>query len=82
MHTKCFTEEDRYSAKGTASKILKGELKQNEWVKTVNLIIEQQKNARPGIKNILQGLVKYDNIPRKKVKFLVSYSDFFLTNKL
>ncbi|GLV45676.1 uncharacterized protein CBL_02696 [Carabus blaptoides fortunei] len=69
-HTKCITEDERYSAKGTVHSVKKGEVKQSSWVQTVNSIIEQQQNAKPSIKRLLEMVSNYDNIPRKKVKFV------------
>lgn len=69
-HTKCITEDERYSAKGTVHSVKKGEVKQSSWVQTVNSIIELQQNAKPSVKQLLEMVSKYDNIPRKKVKFV------------
>ncbi|CAG9862590.1 unnamed protein product [Phyllotreta striolata] len=70
-HTKCLTEEQRYSAKGTVPNgvVKKGELKQESWVDMIKSIIEKETNLRPSQRNLLQTISNYDNTPRKKPKF-------------
>nr|XP_022337342.1 cell growth-regulating nucleolar protein-like [Crassostrea virginica]XP_022337344.1 cell growth-regulating nucleolar protein-like [Crassostrea virginica]XP_022337345.1 cell growth-regulating nucleolar protein-like [Crassostrea virginica] len=70
QHTKCISEEEKYSGKNYVPKsgANKGEQKQNQWLEQVQAAIESAKSDR----NILQLLNKikdYPNIPRKQAKF-------------
>ncbi|XP_011550107.3 cell growth-regulating nucleolar protein [Plutella xylostella] len=69
-HTKCITEEQRYSAKGFVAKEKKGELKQNAWVEMVQSVLDEQKNAPASVLRILNTVSKHNNTPRKKPKFI------------
>lgn len=71
-HTKCITEEQRYSAKGSVpSGAKKGEIKQLSWVAQINNILETNTNLRPNEKKLLDFIAKNENVPRKKAKFIV-----------
>lgn len=54
-------------AKSSANK---GEKKQQEWINVVNNILNSNMNLSNEEKSFLRVLSKYDNIPRKKAKFL------------
>lgn len=72
-HTKCITEEQRYSAKGTVQGgAKKGEVKQLSWVAQINNILETNTNLKPNEKELLDFISKNENVPRKKNKFTVS----------
>ncbi|KAL0267817.1 UNVERIFIED_CONTAM: hypothetical protein PYX00_009970 [Menopon gallinae] len=71
VHTKCVTEDERYSAKGYVPKASanKGERKQKAWSECVEGLLSTG-NLRPDEKNLLQAIARFENIPRKKVKFI------------
>ncbi|CAH0547262.1 unnamed protein product [Brassicogethes aeneus] len=71
-HTKCITEEERYAAKGSLPNgvIKKGEVKQESWVDMIKSIIDTEPNLPPPHKNLLNTISSYNNIPRKKQKFI------------
>lgn len=73
-HTKCLTEEERYAAKGTFANgiIKKGEVKQESWIEMIKSIIDKEPNLKPSIRNLLNTISNYNNVPRKKPKFVVS----------
>lgn len=70
-HTKCITEDEKYSAKGFVPKpnSNKGECKQQEWLEVVRGVQSQEKLPKC-LKTVLDSIVKFENIPRKKPKFL------------
>lgn len=69
-HTKCISEEEKYSGKNYKPKpgANKGEVKQEMWTNQVQAAINKCK-ADPKLRNVLERLKDYPNIPRKKVKF-------------
>lgn len=69
-HTKCVTEEERYSAKGFVAKEKKGEKKQNTWVDLVQSVLDEQKDAPRNVLRIIESISKHQNTPRKKPKFI------------
>lgn len=69
-HTKCITEEERYSAKGFVAKEKKGEKKQNTWVDLVQSVLDEQKDAPRNVLRIIENISKHQNTPRKKPKFI------------
>ncbi|KOB75131.1 putative Cell growth-regulating nucleolar protein [Operophtera brumata] len=69
-HTKCVTEEERYSAKGFVAKEKKGEKKQNTWVDLVQSVLDEQKDAPRNVLRIIESISKHQNTPRKKPKFV------------
>lgn len=69
-HTKCITEEERYSAKGFVAKEKKGEKKQNTWVDLVQSVLDEQKDAPRNVLRIIENISKHQNTPRKKPKFV------------
>lgn len=68
------TEEERYAAKGAFVNgiVKKGEVKQESWIEMIKSIIEKENNLKPSIRNLLNTISNYNNVPRKKPKFLVS----------
>ncbi|XP_032523506.2 cell growth-regulating nucleolar protein [Danaus plexippus] len=69
-HTKCITEEERYSGKGFTAKEKKGEKKQNAWVEMLQSVLDEQKNASRNVLRIIETISKHNNTPRKKPKFI------------
>ncbi|XP_078042526.1 uncharacterized protein LOC144472934 [Augochlora pura] len=71
-HTKCITEAQRYGGKDYIAKpgLNKNQQKQQEWIDLVNGILNNSKDLSHPERNLLNTLSKYENIPRKKVKFL------------
>lgn len=67
------TEEERYAAKGTFinGNIKKGEVKQESWMEMIKSIIENETNVKSSIRNLLNSISTYNNVPRKQVKFVV-----------
>ncbi|KAL0977803.1 hypothetical protein UPYG_G00161380 [Umbra pygmaea] len=67
-HVKCITENQKYGGKSYEAKACKGEVKQQQWIQVI-----QEAMNKPGIsanlKDVLDQLSSYDNIPRKKEKF-------------
>lgn len=70
-HTKCITEQERYSAKGSVTSVIgKGEAKQQQWTDMINELIKNN-NATGPQKLIFQIMSNQtENVPRKKMKFL------------
>ncbi|CAH1785076.1 unnamed protein product [Owenia fusiformis] len=76
QHTKCISEEEKYSGKGFQAKANKGEVKQDKWLSQVERAITKA-HDKPHLKSLLQKMLDYPNIPRKKAKF-----QNFLSNSL
>lgn len=72
-HTKCFTEDERYAAKGSLPNgiVKKGELKQESWTEMIRSIINEETNISLPHRNLLNIISSYNNVPRKKPKFIV-----------
>jgi len=70
QHVKCISEEEKYSGKNFKPKpnANKGEQKQELWTQQVQAAVSKV-SANAKLKNILQQLIDFPNIPRKKVKF-------------
>ncbi|CAL1528729.1 unnamed protein product [Lymnaea stagnalis] len=75
-HTKCMSENEKYCGKGYVPKVNKGEVKQEQWIEKVQNAIEKSA-TNPRLKDLLERLKDYPNIPRKKQKF-----ENFLKNSL
>jgi len=71
-HTKCITEAERYCGKDYVPKpsANKGERKQQEWICVVSNLLNGITDLSNAERNFLNTLSKYENIPRKKPKFL------------
>lgn len=67
-HLKCISEDQKYGGKGYEAKANKGDVKQQQWIQRVHDAMN-----KPGVsaklKNVLQQVSSYDNVPRKKAKF-------------
>lgn len=59
---------ERYSDKSYVAKTNKGEAKQSSWIDAIQSVINES-NARPAVKEVLQKLATFENVPRKKAKF-------------
>ncbi|XP_029646391.1 LOW QUALITY PROTEIN: cell growth-regulating nucleolar protein-like [Octopus sinensis] len=77
-HIKCISEEEKYSGKDYKARPAqnKGEVKQDAWLQKVQTAIDKS-NSKPNIRNLLERLKDYPNIPRKQAKF-----ENFLQNSL
>ncbi|TRY63558.1 hypothetical protein TCAL_08201 [Tigriopus californicus] len=72
-HTKCITEDEKYSAKGWAPKASanKGEKKQLQWISNLQALVDENAATLDGeTRKILDTVMQHDNIPRKKAKFM------------
>ncbi|VDO60595.1 unnamed protein product [Onchocerca flexuosa] len=67
-HIKCVTENKKYGGKNYVEKENKGEAKQNRWIEQVERAIENVTNKE--LKDLLQQIRGFSNIPRKEVKFI------------
>uniref|UniRef100_A0A0K0DH18 Zf-LYAR domain-containing protein n=1 Tax=Angiostrongylus cantonensis TaxID=6313 RepID=A0A0K0DH18_ANGCA len=67
------SESQKYGSKNYVQKEAKGEVKQNAWCEQVQRAIEYV--TEPLLKELLQNIQGYNNIPRKEAKFIN-----FLTN--
>ena len=72
-HTKCISEEEKYSAKGWQPKANanKGAKKQAAWLERLQALIDDRGNSLDAdIKQVLSVIQGYENIPRKRQKFI------------
>ncbi|XP_060102100.1 cell growth-regulating nucleolar protein [Heteronotia binoei] len=67
-HMKCVSEDQKYGGKGYEARTHKGDVKQQEWIQKIHEAIEKP-NINPKVRDILQQMYSFDNIPRKKGKF-------------
>ncbi|XP_037992018.1 cell growth-regulating nucleolar protein [Motacilla alba alba] len=67
-HIKCVSEDQKYGGKGFEAKASKGDAKQQEWIQKIHEVMKKP-NITPKVRNILEQMRAFDNIPRKKVKF-------------
>nr|XP_028599400.1 cell growth-regulating nucleolar protein isoform X1 [Podarcis muralis]XP_028599402.1 cell growth-regulating nucleolar protein isoform X1 [Podarcis muralis] len=67
-HVKCLSEDQKYGGKGYEAKAHKGDVKQQEWIQKIHQAIKET-NINPKVRDILEQMYTYDNIPRKKGKF-------------
>ncbi|NXB17841.1 LYAR protein, partial [Rhagologus leucostigma] len=67
-HVKCVSEDQKYGGKGFEAKTNKGDAKQQEWIQKIHEVMKKP-NISPKVRNILEQMRTFDNIPRKKVKF-------------
>lgn len=68
-HVKCLTESERYESKDFVSKANKGDIKQNSWMEKIGKAVEVFRGSAKA-KSLLEKLVEYPNVPRKKAKFV------------
>jgi len=72
-HTSCISENEKYGGKGWQAKpnANKGLKKQNEWIESIQAAVEEKSNTiDKDVKSLLDGIMTFDNIPRKKPKFI------------
>lgn len=67
-HVKCISEDQKYGGKGYEGKTHKGDVKQQEWIQKINELIKKP-NVSPKVRELLQQISAFDNVPRKKAKF-------------
>ncbi|KAM9381987.1 cell growth-regulating nucleolar protein [Phaethornis superciliosus] len=67
-HVKCVSEDQKYGGKDFEAKTTKGDAKQQEWIQKIHEVMKKP-NISPKVRNILEQMRVFDNIPRKKVKF-------------
>ncbi|XP_046947542.1 cell growth-regulating nucleolar protein [Lynx rufus] len=67
-HVKCISEEQKYGGKGYEGKTHKGDIKQQAWTQKINELIKRP-NVSPKVRELLEQISGFDNVPRKKAKF-------------
>ncbi|XP_062902377.1 cell growth-regulating nucleolar protein isoform X1 [Mobula hypostoma] len=67
-HTKCITEDQKYGGKGFEAKAKKGDVKQQQWIQKIHEAMNNSK-VSPRVREILELMNSYENIPQKKAKF-------------
>uniref|UniRef100_A0A670Y850 Ly1 antibody reactive n=1 Tax=Pseudonaja textilis TaxID=8673 RepID=A0A670Y850_PSETE len=80
-HVKCLSEDQKYGGKNYEAKVLKGDVKQQEWIQKIHEIIKET-NINAKVRDILQQMYEYDNIPRKKRKFQETLETQSLKNEI
>lgn len=68
-HNECITEDQKYGGQNYQQKEFKGKSKQNNWINGVKSLCDKN-NYPKNVQNILRSLTSYENVPRKKAKFL------------
>ncbi|EDV20072.1 uncharacterized protein TRIADDRAFT_51055 [Trichoplax adhaerens] len=71
-HTKCISEAEKYQGKlfQAKDKVNKGEKKQLDWTKNLQSMTASKNSTNPRINSIIQKIANFDNVPRKKKKFI------------
>ncbi|XP_006893639.1 PREDICTED: cell growth-regulating nucleolar protein [Elephantulus edwardii] len=67
-HIKCISEDQKYGGKGYEGKTHKGDMKQQAWIQKVNELVKRP-NVSPKVRELLEHISGFDNIPRKRAKF-------------
>ncbi|XP_027692078.1 cell growth-regulating nucleolar protein isoform X1 [Vombatus ursinus] len=67
-HVKCISEDQKYGGKGYEAKTNKGDVKQQEWIQRIHEVMKKP-SISPKLREILEKVSGFDNIPRKKAKF-------------
>lgn len=67
-HVKCLSEDQKYGGKGYEGRAHKGDVKQQAWIQKINDLIKKP-NVSPKVKELLEQISAFDNVPRKKAKF-------------
>ncbi|XP_023580093.1 cell growth-regulating nucleolar protein isoform X2 [Octodon degus] len=67
-HVKCLSEDQKYGGKGYEGRAHKGDVKQQAWIQKINELIKKP-NVSPKVKELLEQISAFDNVPRKKAKF-------------
>lgn len=69
-HTSCVSENEKYGGINYIAKENRGQKRQEEWVTLLKDKVASTKGINPQLKNLFDRLLQYNNIPRKKGKFL------------
>lgn len=69
-HTQCVSEAERYQGALYVAKENKGDKKQQDWLGNVQAKLDAGGSASSALKPYFDRLMAYDNIPRKKAKFV------------
>ncbi|XP_008991855.4 cell growth-regulating nucleolar protein isoform X2 [Callithrix jacchus] len=67
-HVKCISEDQKYGGKGYEGKAHKGDIKQQAWIQKISELIKRP-NVSPKVRELLEQISAFDNVPRKKAKF-------------
>ncbi|XP_004432327.1 cell growth-regulating nucleolar protein [Diceros bicornis minor] len=67
-HVKCISEDQKYGGKGYEGKTHKGDIKQQAWIQKINELMKRP-NVSPKVRELLEQISAFDNVPRKKAKF-------------
>ncbi|XP_037685321.1 cell growth-regulating nucleolar protein isoform X2 [Choloepus didactylus] len=67
-HVKCISEDQKYGGRGYEGKTHKGDIKQQAWIQKISELIKRP-NVSPKVRELLEQISGYDNVPRKRVKF-------------
>ncbi|KAF5890341.1 Cell growth-regulating nucleolar protein, partial [Clarias magur] len=67
-HVKCISEDQKYGGKNYEAKANKGDVKQQQWMQKVQMALDKP-GVSARVRSVLQQVVAYDNVPRKKAKF-------------
>lgn len=67
-HVKCISEDQKYGGKGYEGKTHKGDVKQQAWLQKINELMKRS-SVSPKVKELLEQISGFDNVPRKKAKF-------------
>nr|XP_023439618.2 cell growth-regulating nucleolar protein isoform X2 [Dasypus novemcinctus] len=67
-HVKCISEDQKYGGKGYEGKTHKGDIKQQAWIQKINELMKRP-NVSPKVRELLEQISGYDNVPRKRAKF-------------
>lgn len=77
-HLKCITEDQKYGGSDYVQKEFKGEKKQEMWISNIQEAIKNSKKMNPQLKTILDKMLSYSNVPRKKKKFQVFLNSYVI----
>jgi len=72
-HTKCITEDEKYGGKNYQAKsnANKGLKKQNAWIENLqDVVASKSQELDPDVKSVVDTIITFENIPRKKPKFI------------
>jgi len=73
-HIRCISEEEKYSGKNFQAKPNKGQQKQDLWTERLQGALANGGSTTPGgkdadLRSVIEKMLSYNNIPRKKAKF-------------
>ncbi|KAI4900829.1 hypothetical protein NFI96_025099 [Prochilodus magdalenae] len=67
-HVRCISEDQKYGGKDYEIKANKGDVKQQQWIQRIHEAMNKP-GINPKLKEVLNQISSYDNVPRKKAKF-------------